>query len=34
MNQFANHLKDDSNTADESLEFIQKVFQLEEGQHE
>jgi len=30
MNQFANHLKDDSNTADESLEFIQKVFQLEE----
>ncbi|MBK5192997.1 MAG: glutamyl-tRNA reductase [Flavobacteriaceae bacterium] len=31
MNQFANHLKDDSNTADESLEFIQKVFQLEEA---
>ncbi len=30
MNQFANHLKDDSNTADESLEFIQKVFQLED----
>ncbi len=30
MNQFANHLKDDSNTADESLEFIQKVFQLEQ----
>jgi glutamyl-tRNA reductase len=34
MNQFANHLKDDSNTACESLELIQKVFQLEEGQHE
>ncbi|HZJ35548.1 MAG TPA: glutamyl-tRNA reductase [Gillisia sp.] len=31
MNQFANHLKDDSNTADESLELIQKVFQLEEA---
>lgn len=30
MNHFANHLKDDSNTTDESLEFIQKVFQLEE----
>lgn len=29
MNQFANHLKDDSNSADESLELIQKVFQLE-----
>jgi glutamyl-tRNA reductase len=34
MNQFANHLKDDSNTACESLELIQKVFQLEQGQHE
>jgi len=34
MNQFASHLKDDSNTADESLEFIQKVFQLEQGQNE
>ena len=31
MKQFASHLKDDSNTADESLEFIQKVFQLEES---
>ncbi len=31
MNQFANHLKDDSNIADESLELIQKVFQLEEA---
>ena len=30
MNQFANHLKGDSNTTDESLELIQKVFQLEE----
>ena len=31
MNHFANHLKDDSNTSDESLELIQKVFQLEEA---
>ena len=31
MKQFASHLKDDSNTADKSLEFIQKVFQLEES---
>ncbi|MCM4160598.1 glutamyl-tRNA reductase [Antarcticibacterium flavum] len=31
MNHFANHLKDDSNTTDESLELIQKVFQLEES---
>ncbi|MGB7786401.1 MAG: glutamyl-tRNA reductase [Salinimicrobium sp.] len=30
MNQFANHLKGDSNNTDESLELIQKVFQLEE----
>lgn len=30
MNQFANHLKGDSNSTDESLELIQKVFQLEE----
>jgi glutamyl-tRNA reductase len=30
MNQFANHLKGDSNTTDESLELIQRVFQLEE----
>lgn len=30
MNQFANHLKGESNTTDESLELIQKVFQLEE----
>lgn len=28
MNQFANHLKGDSNTIDESIELIQKVFQL------
>ncbi len=34
MNKFANHLKDDSNTADECLEFIQKVFQLEQVQNE
>ncbi|MFI2741819.1 glutamyl-tRNA reductase [Zhouia sp. PK063] len=27
---FANHLKENSNTSDESLELIQKVFQLEE----
>ncbi|CAM4201476.1 glutamyl-tRNA reductase [Gillisia limnaea] len=31
MNHFANHLKDDSNTTDESLELIQKVFQLEDA---
>jgi glutamyl-tRNA reductase len=31
MNHFANHLKDDSNTTDESLELIQKVFQLEDS---
>lgn len=30
MNQFANHLKGDSNTTDESLDLIQKVFQLKE----
>ncbi|GAB2762971.1 glutamyl-tRNA reductase [Salinimicrobium soli] len=30
MNQFANHLKGDSNNTDESLELIQRVFQLEE----
>ncbi|NJW52065.1 glutamyl-tRNA reductase [Salinimicrobium oceani] len=30
MNQFANHLKGDSNSTDESLELIQKVFQLEQ----
>ena len=30
MNQFANHLRGDSNSTDESLELIQKVFQLEE----
>ena len=30
MNHFANHLKGDSNTTDESLELIQKMFQLEE----
>ncbi|WP_373057308.1 glutamyl-tRNA reductase [Zunongwangia sp. H14] len=32
MKHFANHLKEDSNTTDESLELIQKVFQLEELQ--
>ncbi len=31
MNHFANHLKGDSNTTDESLELIQKVFQLEDS---
>lgn len=31
MNHFANHLKDDSNTTNESLELIQKVFQLEDA---
>lgn len=30
MNQFANHLKGDSSSTDESLELIQKMFQLEE----
>lgn len=30
MNQFANHLKEDSNTTGESLELIQRVFQLED----
>lgn len=30
MKHFANHLKGDSTTTDESLELIQKVFQLEE----
>lgn len=30
MNQFANHLKGDSNMTDESIDLIQKVFQLEE----
>ena len=30
MNHFANHLKGDSNSTDESLELIQKVFQLED----
>lgn len=30
MNHFANHLKGDSNSTDESLELIQKMFQLEE----
>lgn len=30
MKQFANHLRGDSNSTDESLELIQKVFQLEE----
>lgn len=29
-NQFAHHLKEDSNTIDESLELIKKIFQLEE----
>ncbi|MFD1094442.1 glutamyl-tRNA reductase [Salegentibacter chungangensis] len=32
MKHFANHLKGDSETTDESLELIQKVFQLEEYQ--
>ncbi|MCP9199375.1 glutamyl-tRNA reductase [Gramella sp. GC03-9] len=30
MKHFANHLKEDSETTDESLELIQKMFQLEE----
>ena len=30
MKHFANHLKEDTNTADESIELIQKVFQLED----
>ena len=32
MKHFANHLKDDSGSNNESLELIQKVFQLEELQ--
>ncbi|MDT0642102.1 glutamyl-tRNA reductase [Zunongwangia sp. F363] len=32
MKHFANHLKEDTNTTDESLELIQRVFQLEELQ--
>jgi glutamyl-tRNA reductase len=28
-NQFAHHLKEDSNTSDESIELIKKIFQLE-----
>ena len=31
MNHFANHMKGDSNTTDESLELIQKMFQLEDS---
>ena len=31
MTQFANHLRNDSNTTDESLELIQKVFHLQES---
>ena len=30
MNQFANHLKGDSNMTDESIDLIQKVFQIED----
>jgi glutamyl-tRNA reductase len=30
MNQFASHLKEGTNTTDESLDLIQKVFQLDE----
>lgn len=30
MKHFANHLKEDAASTDESLELIQKVFQLEE----
>lgn len=30
MNQFASHLRDDSDSSNESLELIQKVFQLED----
>ena len=30
MKQFANHLKEDSGSTDESLDLIQKVFKLEE----
>lgn len=30
MNQFANHLREDADTTDESLALIQKVFQLED----
>ena len=29
-NQFAHHLREDSNTSDESIELIKKIFQLEE----
>jgi len=29
-NQFAHHLREDSNTSDESIELIRKIFQLEE----
>ena len=29
-NQFAHHLREDSNTSDESLELIKKIFKLEE----
>jgi len=28
-NQFAHHLREDSNTSDESIELIKKIFQLE-----
>lgn len=31
MKHFANHLRSDSNTTDESIDLIQKVFQLEES---
>ena len=32
-NQFAHHLREDSNTSDESIELIKKIFQLEETTH-
>ncbi|MFD1062486.1 glutamyl-tRNA reductase [Winogradskyella litorisediminis] len=32
-NQFAHHLREDSNTSDESLELIKKIFQLETTQN-
>ncbi|SHG77207.1 glutamyl-tRNA reductase [Winogradskyella jejuensis] len=32
-NQFAHHLREDSNTSDESLELIKKIFQLESTQN-
>ncbi|TCK67725.1 glutamyl-tRNA reductase [Winogradskyella wandonensis] len=32
-NQFAHHLREDSNTSDESLELIKKIFQLENTQN-